>query len=159
MEFTERQRCNFSNKVDKGGPDECWPWMGCTDERGYGRLKLTVGGVRMRRSHRVALLMIGVEIPEGMCVLHRCDNTTCVNPAHLFIGTHRDNMEDMSRKGRATKQCGVDTPWSKLDDDKVRAIRKRRKEGVPFNKIASEFGVTEGAIIPICNGRTWKHVK
>lgn len=92
----------FWAKVDKRGPDACWPWLASRCDSGYGKFR--VG--KMTRSHRVAFELGGGEIPDGQCVLHRCDNPACCNPAHLFVGTFNDNVQDMVRKGR--QRSGTD---------------------------------------------------
>ncbi len=86
----------FWIKVVRSGDDECWGWSGTTN-KGYGRIN--VGG-NMVLAHRVAWELTSGLIPPGMCVLHSCDNPPCVNPNHLFLGTHADNMRDMRAKGR-----------------------------------------------------------
>ena|SRR6478736_2120937 len=97
----------FWSYVDKRGPNECWPWVGYTHQQfGYGMISI-VTQRPMLLAHRVSLELSGVAIPEGMNVLHRCDNPPCVNPAHLFPGTQADNMRDMQAKGRARGR------WSK----------------------------------------------
>ena len=89
----------FWPKVDVRGPDECWPWR-ATQWRGYG--KIGIGGATGTdvRAHRVSWEIHNGPIPAGMLVCHRCDAPSCVNPAHLFLGTQRDNMADMLAKGR-----------------------------------------------------------
>lgn len=85
-------------KVDKsGGPDACWLWTGHRNQKGYGKIgadRKTIG------AHRGAWMVTNGPIPDGLFVLHRCDNPPCCNPAHLFVGTNADNMTDMAQKGR-----------------------------------------------------------
>jgi hypothetical protein len=84
--------------VESTEPGECWEFLGTRDKDGYGRL--AVDG-RKTRAHRVAWVVYRGEIPEGLHVLHTCDVPACVNPEHLFLGTHADNMHDRDAKGRA----------------------------------------------------------
>lgn len=98
------------------------------------------------------------EIPEGMCVCHKCDNGFCVNPEHLFLGTHQDNMDDMYGKGRNPPLLGEAQGRAKLTDQAVRVIRSRyHKE--PTKALAREYGVTDTAIRLAATGQTWRHVQ
>ena len=91
----------FWEKVDRsGGPDACWPWTASTCGGGYGQFRLAG---RPQLAHRVAYEQLVGPIPNGRHVLHRCDTPLCVNPAHLFLGTHTDNMADMTIKGRQSR--------------------------------------------------------
>jgi hypothetical protein len=80
----------------------CWIWMGTTNQSGYGIMS---HNGKVKTVHRVSWAVHNEKmIPEGMCVCHKCDVRTCANPSHLFIGSHKDNSQDMSRKGRAKNQ-------------------------------------------------------
>jgi hypothetical protein len=114
----------FWAKVDKNGgvpahlPDlrECWLWTASLFVGGYGRFGA-------QRAHRVSWELHHGEVPEGLFVLHRCDNPRCVNPGHLFLGTQTDNMRDMWAKRRGRRPRGADVAVAKLDAEKVRALR------------------------------------
>ncbi len=91
---------NFHSKVDKRGPDECWPWKAGKFNTGYG--SFSVGGNAFS-SHRLAYFLLTGNDPGTMCVLHKCDNRQCCNPTHYFLGTLEDNVADMTAKGRAAR--------------------------------------------------------
>jgi hypothetical protein len=86
----------------------CWNWQGSLDRHGYGQFKLGFG-LSPLRAHRIAYEACKGEIPEGMHVLHSCDNPRCCNPDHLRVGTHADNMADREARGRTWK-AGIKKP-------------------------------------------------
>jgi hypothetical protein len=88
----------FWSKVKK--TDNCWEWQACKNEHGYGILNIGKRGLGKIRAHRLSFIIHKGEIPESLLVCHRCDNPTCVNPEHLFLGTQKDNTQDMIKKGR-----------------------------------------------------------
>lgn len=148
---------SFWEKVDRsGGPDACWNWQGAiTAKWGYGCFG--IGGNVTRGAHKLAWLFTHGN-PNGLCVLHRCDNRLCCNPAHLFLGTKMDNHEDMVAKGR--KQT-ILTP---ADVREIRAAvapykgRKRLPVGMK-DELAKKYGVSGHAIYHVVSGKQWKHVQ
>lgn len=152
---TERERFDAKHALGPGG---CWVWSGYRNAEGYGGFKT---GGRSRRANRVAWRLYRGPIPYGLVVCHACDNTACVNPDHLFLGTDSDNAKDRERKGRGGGKVvfGALHPNAKLSDDAVREIRRRRACGETFRFIATEFGVTPSVIERIVAHKTWKHVK
>lgn len=92
----------FWAKVDRSaGPDGCWPWTGSSKPGGYGRIRLTGAARGMRRATHLSIeIETGLPFPKGKLACHHCDNPSCVNPAHLFLGSHADNVADKEAKGR-----------------------------------------------------------
>lgn len=156
LTLTER----FWEKVQRGGPEECWPWVASHDGHGYG--KIGVGGRSGReiKAHRLAWILINGEIPVGLGVLHRCDNPPCCNPAHLFVGTHAENLADAHAKGRirASRALGMANGRSKLTPERVTAIKALLGSGMNLCAIARRSGVSRGCIARIKDGTTWRHV-
>jgi hypothetical protein len=138
----------YVNKISN--PNGCWTWTGGT-KRGYGQFSLdTVKGGEMS-SHRYSWELKHGKIPKNMLVCHHCDNPPCVNPSHLFLGTHTDNMQDMINKGRK----GKNTLVSKLTAKDVQYIRICN---LSAEKLATYYGVTSKCIREIKRRATWKHV-
>lgn len=144
----------FWEKVDKRGNDECWPWLGNAKKtQGYGEIKVN-GKVKM--AHRICYELEHGVIPDGLVIMHKCDNPGCCNPAHLVLGTVNDNNQDKKQKGRAASMPGEGNPFAKLTEDKVREIRKIREDtGLPFRKIARQFGISQKQVINIVKRRQW----
>lgn len=133
----------------------CHVFVGHTDECGYGRIG---NKGKLVRIHRYRWEQHNGPIPNGMCVCHTCDTPACHNIDHLFLGTHKENMEDCARKGRRDNR-GSRGPSSKLDEMKVLDIWKRIKSGETCYSIARNYKVTGETILAIKNGHTWNHVK
>lgn len=163
------------------GQDQCWLWGASKTKKGYGRFKFEG---RRQRAHRFAWQSMFGRIPAGLHVLHSCDTPSCCNPAHLFLGTNRDNMTDRNQKGRQAKgdrngtrskpwtrprgenHPSITKPWSrprgerhsrsKLTWEQVQKIRQEYTRGVlSQNGLAVRYGVSRSAIEAIVQNRTW----
>ena len=146
----------FKSKFQTGPNDECWIYTGAT-VRGYVQLRTTGTPPRMVRVHRISYTLYVGPIPEGVQVLHDCDVRNCVNPRHLFLGSHTDNMKDMVSKGR--QNHGETHGRAKLTTKQVLAIRKRYKPGHPKNgkrALSIEFGVTPTHLRSIITNKYWR---
>jgi hypothetical protein len=127
----------------------CWLWMSHCDAKGYGQ---TAHEGKSIKAHRLSYLLHRGPIPSGFHVLHSCDTRSCVNPAHLFVGTHQDNMRDMVSKGRQTRNHGALSGAAKLTETQVLAIRRDTR---PQRLVAAEFGVSQSRVWAIRHRRSW----
>lgn len=142
-------------RVDRsGGLNACWPWTGARSSRGYGTLYAM--GTTLA-AHRVAFEVATGESPGNLFVLHRCDNPPCCNPAHLFLGTHDDNMRDRDAKGRKVPARGEASGHAKLTEAEVLEIR-RRAPGESARSLAEAFRVSRQAVRHVIVRRTWRHI-
>jgi hypothetical protein len=141
----------FWSKVDKsGGQDACWPWTRKPNTGGYGQF--SIGRGKNIRVNRAAFLFSGGPIPEGLHVLHKCDNPMCCNPKHLFVGTHADNMADRSKKNRQARLLGEKNPYAKLSNKQVFALKMLRSCGWRQTILATFFSVSQRHVSRICRG-------
>lgn len=135
-------RERFWKRVEKG--DGCWLWTGAADLKGYGMITVTAaeaheapGCGAKAKAHRVAWSLVNGAVPDGMLVCHRCDVPACVNPAHLFLGTIRDNIQDAAAKGRMAR---------KLTDEEVAQIRLLAARGIAGHQIGKMYGVATSTV-------------
>lgn len=144
----------IANKIEV--TDHCWLWKATRMQRlscGYGVVRFEG---KDRKAHRVIWELANGPIPEGMCVLHKCDNALCVNPDHLFLGTHADNMRDMTNKGRHSEHFkGVKNPKSKLSESDVLRIRTLENS---VENIAVDYQINKSTVYRIKNRQCWKDV-
>jgi hypothetical protein len=185
FKLSKNDQTRFWSKVDRDGPmpdqnfshyadlGKCWQWTGCKFHFGHGSFWLNGKSVR---ASRVSFFLKNGPIPDdgsyhGLCVCHKCDNPSCVNPEHLFLGTIDDDHKDRNQKGRQSKgkkhakSCkfsirrGEENSKSKLTKDQVLTIRSmyspRENSGLELGR---QFGVSSTAIYNVVKRRVWKHV-
>jgi hypothetical protein len=139
-------------KVD--GATGCWNWTAGKDKNGYGQF--SPYRRQNMRAHRASYELHREPIPEGLCVCHRCDNPSCINPDHLFLGTNAENTADRQAKGRQRYAIGSACGRAKLTEEEVSVILAA--EGVTHRKLADRFGVTQSTISEIRSRKIWTHV-
>lgn len=151
-------------KVDHSDSQKCWEWSGALGRGGYGTLW---DGTRTAQAHRLVFEAThGMLLGRWQLVCHSCDNPRCVNPEHLWLGTPKENTQDMIKKGRRVQSplcgnalknggaAGSKNNMAKLDDDKVQEIRTSSESAI---NLAKKFGVKPGAIYKIRSGQRWNH--
>lgn len=159
----------FSSKFLLNPENQCHEWTASLDHKGYGQFRF---GARIMKAHRFSWMMANQQDPGSLFVCHRCDNPKCVNPEHLFLGTHSDNMKDMHSKGRAPAQTGAwrdvcpesvlrgeDAPNVKIAESVVRAILDSPDTGWGCRaRLAKQHGITPQHVGRILAGKAWAHV-
>lgn len=134
----------FWSYIDRSG--DCWEWQGTHNEQGYGCFDLNK---KRRASHRVAYELTHGTIPDGLLVLHRCDNPPCCNPDHLFLGTHKDNADDCAAKGRLSIGGG-----KRIEDNEIPGLIDRYKRGgITQQELADAYGVSRSLVSFILSGK------
>lgn len=153
IQLTVNQVSNFWKKVSVGSHEECWNWK-AYNWKGYG--SFAVGNRRNEKSHRISWTLTFGSIPEGLFVCHKCDNPSCCNPYHLFLGTNADNMRDMVEKGRSAGLEGEENPAAKLNLGQVVRIRNLYEEGLTQLEIGKMFNVSRTVVGAIVRKEIWK---
>jgi hypothetical protein len=135
-------------------PSGCQEWTGCRGKWGYGSVRVKQ---KTMLAHRVSYTVFVGPIPDGILVLHKCDNPPCINPDHLFLGTNLDNVRDRNAKGRTRGKSwhGETHPSAKLTEIDVAEIRKMAGT-LSQRKIAQMFGIRQSTVSNISNFKTWK---
>jgi hypothetical protein len=142
----------FWSKVDaSGGNDSCWPWTAAVNHErgGYGQFKIGLPEKKTIRTNRMAWILARGDIPDGLHVLHQCDNPPCCNPAHLFLGTIQDNNRDMAAKGRRRSR-------KYISDRQVEEIVAKTGTAT-CKELALIYGVSKSLINFIQNGKRRVH--
>lgn len=160
---------NYSDRLIRGSvydyKTECWIWEKSTVGEGpkfrYGDIRIGLKSLKTQRNaraHRLSYEVFKGEIPKGLFVLHKCDNTRCINPDHLFLGTQKDNMQDMNNKNRRNDAIGSKHPTAKLSEKQVLEIRELHKKGILTSKLAKLFNTPYMTIASVIKRKSWKHI-
>lgn len=160
--LSEADKLRFREMYDVNEVSGCWVWRFGKTKSGYGKFafvrRLEAENQKVTKmAHHVAFnIAYGRWPAAGLLLMHSCDRTSCVNPAHLAEGTPKQNSEDMTRKGRQTR--GEDLHTNKLTEPQVIEIRAKFDAGSSINDLGKEFGVTPGNIWFIGKRKSWKHL-
>ena len=146
---------DFWARVEEQGDRGCRVWTGGRNN-GYGHLRFQG---KVRYAHRVAWLLTHGDLPTHLDVLHECDNPPCVNPAHLFLGTHADNMADKAAKGRVPRLRGSLNGHSRVTEAQVVEMRRLYAAGLANQpELAARYGMHQSNVSLIVLGKHWRHV-
>lgn len=151
QEWLEDMKARFLERVEK--TPTCWNWTGYLNPNGYGDLKVK----DLRGAHRVSYALFVGKIPNGLIVMHSCDNKKCVNPAHLSVGTHSQNVSDGYARGLAKPRdiSGDKHPQAKINWDVVGTMRQLYADGMGPKAIADKFGLKRSLVVDVLNRRNW----
>ena len=141
----------------------CWLWTGSKDRKGYGQIREAgpFGKTKLRIATRVSMELTGMTLTKEMCVCHKCDTPACVNPEHMFIGTHKENTQDMMIKGRNSLPpilLGERNPRARLTTDTVLAMRLDLVAGMSLRAAARKYNYDYTNVSAIKRRKIWKHV-
>lgn len=141
----------------RSGAYDCWLWTGYKNERGYGVIYSGAPQRRVLKAHRVVYELEKGKIPNGLILCHHCDTPACVNPNHMFVGTHRENVLDMLRKGRRKTEYAVGERQgcAKLTSDSIPVILSDPR---PASALAEQYGVNASTIRRVRQGIQWRHI-
>lgn len=152
MRYSNDYADKFWSKVNGQDENGCMTWKMSKTKAGYGQVRC---GSKNMLAHRVAYMIVKGDIPEGMLIMHSCDNKPCCNPDHLSIGTHADNSHDMMRKDRGDGQFtnGHASDNIKIEKSCYDQIKQRRENGEKGIDLAAEYGVSPSLISIIKLGK------
>lgn len=156
LDAVDLARSRFEERVDRSG--DCWIWTGSMRPNGYGRMSIGPRGeAHSYLAHRLAYYYANGAWPKN-CVLHSCDNPSCVNPAHLSDGTLAENSRQMYERGRGPDNRGECSGRAKITSQVVADIRRRFEAGETQKSIATDAGLSQSWVSRLVNKRAWRHV-
>lgn len=144
----------FWSKVDRKNKNECWNWESSKNENGYGKFCINY---KLYKAHRVSYFIKYNKDPRNLLICHKCNNPSCVNPYHLFSGTHKENIEQAVSEGRSRIIKGSKNQLAKLQESEVIEIKKL-KGLINKHEVAKRFHVASATIYDIWADRTWSHI-
>lgn len=151
VKYRGNPRQQFVDNISRNPVSGCWNWIGLTfHQSGYGQINNKALAPAPTTAHRAAWMLYRGPIPEGMMVLHKCDNRKCANPDHLYLGTNQQNMLDRSQRGYVHQM--------RLDEAKVREMRALRQGGWSWRKLATRYDVHVNAVREATMGKSWAYV-
>ena len=151
FKMTEKEINRFWNSVSLPTEENgCMKWKKYKDKLGYG---ISYYNKKLIKAHRLSYILNNGDIPDGMVIRHNCHNRECVNPNHLLIGTHQDNMNDMKEAGRVVTKSKEQHPMAKLTQEQVNDIKTSNMKGVDLAQI---YNVSKSLISAIRNKKLWK---
>lgn len=151
----------FWSKVDREAPGGCWLWKASKNNKGYGMFCVRSWGYQHKQlAHRLCYADQVCPIPKGALLLHSCDNPSCVNPAHLRVGSHRENVADMDQRGRRISNTpkGAENCNAILTDGQVIALRKDYISGATHAELAKRYGISVRSVPDYTGSRSWRHL-
>ena len=145
---------DFMNYVDDSDSDGCWLWLRGRFPQGYGGIWLE-GAKQVQYAHRVSYSLFVGEIPDGLDVLHTCDNEPCVRPSHLYLGTDQNNADDRVARNRTARQCGELNGNCRITAEDAQNIRRSK---LRQRELAVMYGLSQQHISDIKCGKRWRHL-
>lgn len=159
-DLTDSDKIRFESKFVKYDDSQCWEWLAFKNKKGYGAIMY--GDIGNIAAHRFSYMLYVGDFDKSKFICHTCDNPSCVNPKHLFVGTASENMKDKIKKGRVKNppvHKGNKQHLAKMNPEKIREIRKLFSDGASQTDLAKKYGLHTATMNNICRNKSWKDVK
>lgn len=155
--FDDEQKNRLIQKIKNKSKNvnDCWIYEGYIGKSGY--VLITFDGCYIK-AHRASYIAFKGNIPKELHVCHTCDNRTCVNPDHLWLGTAKNNAEDRDKKGRKASTLGSKNGFNILNEQQVEEIKKMLHQGISQSEIGRKFNVSNKVIWCIAHKKSWSHI-